>query len=135
MAKLFSDAWINELKDAWNNDPEVSDKLADIDFCSKIACGYKGDHQPTCIFIVENGKAISAGPYDGQEPDWDMRASASDWMKWVETPLSMTGMGMAFTTGRLKFEAGDFKAMIKTPSMAGPFVKSFTLMNKIGARA
>ena len=135
MAKLFSNEWINELKDAWNNDPEVSDKLADIDFDSKIACGFKGEDKPHCIFVVEKGIATSAGLYNGEEVDWDMRASEADWMKWVSKPLGMTGMGIAFTTGKLKFETGDFKAMIKTPSMAGPFIKSFALMSQIGADA
>ena len=133
MATLFSDTWINELKDAWNQDPEVSAKLAEIGFNSVITCGYKDDEQPTCVFSVKNGEAVSAGLYNGEAPDWDMRASQKDWMKWVEKPLGMTGMGMAFTTGKLKFVKGDFKQMIKTPSMAVPFVKSFSLMNQIGA--
>ena len=135
MAKLFSDTWINELKDAWNNDSEVSDKLADINFSATITCGYKGDDKPTCVFVVDNGVAVSAGIYNGEEPTWDMRAAEKDWMKWVEKPLGMTGMGIAFTTGKLKFPTGDFKQMIKTPSMAGPFIKSFALMNQIGAAA
>lgn len=134
MAKLFSDDWINELKDAWNADPEVSDKLAEIGFNSIITCGYKNDDTPTCVFNVENGKATSAGLYNGEKADWDMRASEDDWMKWVGKPLGMAGMGMAFTTGKLKFIEGDFKQMIKTPTMAGPFVKSFALMHQIGAK-
>jgi len=135
MAQLFSDAWINELKDAWNNDPEVSNKLADIEFSSTITCGFKGDDKPSCVFVVDKGQAVSAGIYNGETPDWDMRASQNDWMKWVTKPLGMTGMGIAFTTGKLKFQTGDFKAMIKTPSMAGPFIKSFSLMSEIGADA
>ena len=38
-----------------------------------------------------------------------------------------------FTTGKLKFVKGDYKAMLKDPRMAGPFVKSFGLMQRIGA--
>ena len=30
MAELFSADWMNELKDAWNDEPEVRDKLAEI---------------------------------------------------------------------------------------------------------
>ena len=134
MAELFSNEWINELKDAWNADEEVSGKLAEIGFNSVITCGYKSDAEPACVFNVENGQATSAGLYNGESADWDMRASKEDWMKWVAKPLGMTGMGMAFTTGKLKFEKGDFKQMIKTPSMAGPFVKSFSLMHQIGAQ-
>ena len=133
MTDQFSDAWMNELKDAWNGDPEVKDKLADIGFSSVITCGFKGEDQPRGVFVVENGECVSAGSYNGESPNWDMRADRKDWMKWVEKGLGMTGMGMAFTTGKLKFLAGDFKAMIKDPRMAGPFVKSFGLMQKIGA--
>ena len=133
MAELFSDAWMKELMGAWNGEPEVKDKLAEIGFSSVITCGFKGEDQPRGVFVVENGECVSAGSYDGETPNWDMRADRKDWMKWVEKGLGMTGMGMAFTTGKLKFLSGDFKAMIKDPRMAGPFVKSFGLMQKIGA--
>ena len=43
----------------------------------------------------------------------------------------MASMGLAFTIGKLKFNTGDFKAMIKNPSMAEPFVKRLALMTKI----
>jgi len=131
MAELFSDEWINALKDEWNAEPEVSDKLAEINFSSVITCGFKDEDQPRCVFVVENGEAVRAGLYDGESPDWDMRASEKDWGKWADKPLNMATMGLAFTTGKLKFPTGDFKAMIKNPSMAGPFVKSFSLMSKI----
>jgi putative sterol carrier protein len=133
MAELFSDAWMKELMGAWNGEPEVKDKLAEIGFSSVITCGFKGEDQPRGVFVVENGECVSAGSYNGETPNWDMRADRKDWMKWVEKGLGMTGMGMAFTTGKLKFLSGDFKAMIKDPRMAGPFVKSFGLMQKIGA--
>lgn len=131
MAQLFSDEWINQLKESWNATPDVSDKLAEIDFCSTITCGFKGEDTPACVFVVENGKAVSAGLYNGEAADWDMRADESNWNKWADKPLTMTTMGMAVATGKLKFEKGDFKAMFKNPSMAGPFVKSFALMGEI----
>ncbi len=131
MAQIFTDEWINALKDAWNEDPEVSGKLAEINFNSVITCGFKDDDKPLCVFVVENGKAVSAGLYNGETADWDMRATPENWDKWIKKPLTMTSMGMAFATGKLKFVEGDFKAMIKNPSMAVPFVKSFGLMAKI----
>lgn len=131
MSQLFSNEWINALKDAWNATPEVADKLAEINFCSTITCGFKNDEKPSCVFVVENGQAVSAGLYNGEEADWDMRADQKDWEKWSKKPLGMTSMGMAVATGKLKFVTGDFKAMIKNPSMAGPFVRSFALMTEI----
>jgi len=131
--ELFCDAWMKQLMDAWNAEPEVKDALAAIGFNSVIACGFKGEDQPRGVFVVENGECVRAGDYAGEEMDWDMRADKKDWMKWVSKGLGMAGMGMAFASGKLKFLTGDFKAMIKDPRMAGPFVKSFGLMNKIGA--
>ncbi len=129
--QLFTDEWINRLKDLWNEEPEVSDKLAKINFSATITCGFKNEDDPRCVFVVENGKAISAGLYNKEEADWDMRADEKSWEKWMEKPLTMTSMGMAVATGKLQFKKGDFKAMIKNPSMAGPFIKSFELMTKI----
>lgn len=131
MPALFSAEWMNELKDHWNNEPEVSAKLADIDFNSVITCGFKDEEQPRGVFIVEKGICTRAGAYAGEKPDWDMRAERKDWLKWVEKGLGLTGMGLAYTTGKLKFKTGDYGAMIKNPKMAGPFVKSFGLMQKI----
>lgn len=133
MAELFSEEWMNQLKDAWNAEPDVRDKLAEIGFSSVIACGFKEEDKPRGVFVVENGECVRAGTYAGEEPNWDMRADTKDWMKWVAKGLGMAGMGMAYSTGKLKFFTGDFKAMIKDPRMAGPFVKSFSLMQKIGA--
>jgi len=131
MSQLFTDEWINKLKDLWNDEPEVSGKLAEIDFTSTITCGFKDEDAPRCVFVVEKGIATSAGAYNGEKADWDMRATEDNWNKWMKKPLTMTSMGMAFATGKLQFKTGDFKAMIKNPSMAVPFVKSFGLMTKI----
>lgn len=60
-----------------------------------------------------------------------MRADNDNWNKWFEKDMGMAGLGMAVTTGKLKFNAGDFKAMVKDPRMATPFVKSFTVMGKV----
>ncbi|MBO1927801.1 SCP2 sterol-binding domain-containing protein [Thiomicrorhabdus sp. 6S2-11] len=132
MADLFSEEWMNQLKDAWNSEPEVKDKLAEINFSSTICCGFKGDNSPTGVFVVENGECVRAGSWNGESADWDMRADTDNWKKWMKKPLGMTSMGMAVATGKLKFNSGDFGAMIKNPSMAGPFIKSFSLMSKIG---
>lgn len=131
MPELFSSDWMNELKDQWNGEPDVKDKLAEIGFNSIITCGFKDEDQPRGVFVVENGECIRAGDYAGEKPDWDMRAARKDWMKWVSKGIGLTGMGMAYTTGKLKFKSGDYGAMIKNPKMAGPFVKSFGLMKNI----
>lgn len=131
MPELFTAEWMNELKDHWNNAPDVKDALAEIGFNSIIGCGFKDDAKPRGVFVVENGECVRAGDYNDEKLDWDMRANRKDWMKWVENGIGVAGLGMAYTTGKLKFMTGDYGAMLKNPKMAGPFIKSFNLMSKI----
>ena len=92
--------------------------------------GFDGDDQPRGVLTVENGKATAAGAYDGQEMNWDIRASADQWQKWIAKPPGMMGLGMAFTSRKMKFMVGDYSSMIKDPRMAGPFIKSFSVMGR-----
>ncbi len=130
MAELFSEEWMKSYMDAWNNEPELSDALAKIDFDSVIAYGIDGEDDPRGVLVVQKGKAVSAGAYDGEELNWDLRATEENWRKWMEKPPGMMGLGMAYTSRKLKFHVGDYAAMIKDPRMAGPFIKSFTAMSK-----
>jgi hypothetical protein len=133
MSALFSDEWMKQLMDAWNAAPDVKDKLAEIGFNSVICCGFKDEENPRGVFVVENGVCVRAGDWNGESADWDMRADMSDWLKWVKKGIGMVGLGTAYATGKLKFKVGDYKAMMKDPRMAGPFVKSFGLMQQVGA--
>ena len=35
--------------------------------------------------VVENGQAVSAGAYAGEDLNWDMRCAKGDWEKWLNT--------------------------------------------------
>jgi len=132
MADLFSDEWMKGFMEEWNKEPELSDALAQINFNTNIGYGFDGDDNPIGVLVVENGKAISAGSYDGTtELNWDLRASQANWEKWVKKGLGMMGLGMAYTSRKLKFATGDYMAMVKDPRMAAPFVKSFTVMGRV----
>lgn len=131
MADLFSPEWMNGFKDAWNGESELSDALAEIGFNSTIAYGFPDDDQPRGVIVVENGKVTSAGPFSGQSLNWDLRATEETWRNWFASGVGMAGLGAAFATGALKFKVGDYPAMIKDPRMAGPFVKSFTVMGRV----
>lgn len=128
MSDLFTDDWMKSFMDEWNDEPELSDALAKIDFKSTIGYGFSGDETPCGVLVVEGGKVIEAGGYDGQEMNWDIRASEAQWDKWISNPPGMMGLGAAFTTGKMKFIVGDYGAMIKDPRMAKPFIKSFSVM-------
>ncbi|HGG05532.1 MAG TPA: SCP-2 sterol transfer family protein [Aliiroseovarius sp.] len=131
MAALFSQDWMMEFGTAWNGDPDLGPALAKINFNSAIGYGFIGDDAPRGFIDVENGMVTVAGEYGGQDLNWDLRASPADWEKWCSKGLGMVGLGMAYTRGKLKFLVGDYGAMIKNPAMAGPFIKSFTVMGSI----
>ncbi|MCK5647383.1 MAG: SCP-2 sterol transfer family protein [Gammaproteobacteria bacterium] len=130
MAELFDDEWMKSFQGIWNADPGLKDALAEIGFNSVI--GYGMPDGDTIGFIdVQNGEVVAAGAYDGRELSWDIRAAQKNWEKWLSKGIGMAGMGMAVTTGKMKFKTGDFKAMFKDPRMAGPFIKSFEAMGKV----
>ena len=83
------------------------------------------------LFRSESGKAVESGSYNDQDVNWDLRASEAQWQKWMSKPPGMMGLGAAYTTRKLKFEVGDYTAMMKQPAMAGPFIKTFTIMGKV----
>lgn len=131
MADLFSDEWMKSYMDAWNNEPDLADALAEINFSSVIGYGFQGDDTPAGVMTVENGKVVSAGAYNGETLNWDIRAKPDNWNKWLSKGIGMAGLGMAYTTGKMKFVVGDYSAMLKDPRMAGPFIKSFSVMGTV----
>lgn len=130
MAELFSDEWMKSFMEQWNAEPDLSDKLAAIQFNSVIGYGFDGDDKPAGVLVVENGKATNAGAYQGEELNWDLRAEPEHWAKWMKKPPGMMGLGVAYTSRKLKFNVGDYGAMVKDPRMAGPFIKSFGVMGR-----
>jgi len=132
MADLFSDAWMKGFMEQWNSDPELTGALEQIGFGSIIGYGFEGEDQPRGVISVENGKAVSAGGYNGEALNWDIRCAEAHWNKWISKPPGMMGLGMAFTSGKMKFKVGDYGAMLKDPRMAAPFIKTFSVMGRVG---
>ena len=128
---MFSGQWMQKFLNEWNNEPEVANELANIDFNSSIAYGFDGEDSPRGFIVIEKGKAVTASDYDGEDVNWDLRASKEDWQKWFGKPPGMMALGMAYTSRSLKFNKGDYSAMIKDPRMAGPFIKSFAVMGRV----
>lgn len=128
---LFSDEWMKKFMQEWNKEEKLSGELEKIGFTSKIAYGFDGEETPRGVIVIENGHAISAGAYHGEDLNWDLRAREESWNGWMQKEMGMMGLGAAYTTRKLKFAAGDYKAMIKDPRMAGPFIKSFSVMGRV----
>lgn len=131
MAELFSAEWMAKFAEEWNKEPELADALAKIGFNSNIAYGFAGEDKPRGVLRVEKGKAAAGEAFDGQEVNWDLRASQKDWEAWQKKPPGLMGLGMAYTSRKLRFEVGDYAGMIKDPRMAGPFIKSFVVMGRV----
>ena len=129
--ELFTAVWMRAFRECWNNDLELVNTLKKIDFHSTIAYGFDGEEQPRGFIRVEDGKVIEAGLYEEQPLNWDLRSTRISWNKWLKTPPSMAGLGLAYASRKLKIEIGDYISMIKDPRMAKPFVRSFLVMSQI----
>lgn len=131
MAAMFSNEWMGQFQQVWNSEPELSGELAKIGFNSVIGYGFDGDDAPKGVITVENGQVVSAGSYNGESLNWDLRAKEDNWKQWFADPPGMMALGIAYTTRKLKFNKGDYSAIIKDPRMTGPFIKSFAAMGKV----
>ncbi len=131
MAELFSDEWMQQFQNEWNREPELVEALKDIGFDSVIGYGLDGEDQPRGVVVVEKGEVVEAHAYTGESLNWDLRASAKEWEKWAKKPPGMVGLGIAYTSRKLKFMVGDYAAMVKDPRMAGPFIKTFAIMGRV----
>jgi len=131
MAELFSEAWMNRFSEEWNKESKLAGELAKIGFNSVIAYGFDGEDQPRGFIKVEGGRVVASGAYAGETVNWDLRASPESWQKWVTKGLGMMALGMAYTTRKIKFQVGDYMAMIKDPWMASPFIESFSVMGRV----
>ena len=52
-------------------------------------------------------------------------------MSLIVKPPGLMKLGIAYTSRKLRFTKGDYATMIKDPSLARAFVKSFALMGKV----
>jgi len=131
MADIFSAQWMQKMMDEWNKNPELANELSNIGFNSTIAYGFDNEDEPRGVLILEEGAAVLGTIFVDQEFNWDLRASKENWQKWFKKPPGMMALGMAYTSRQLKFKKGDYVSMIKDPRMAGPFLKSFTVMARV----
>lgn len=132
MSELFTEGWMKQLQERWNATSEITRPLGEANFSARIAYGFKGDEQATGMLVIEDGVVVNAGDYDGGELDWDLRADADKWAGWIEGGFGLTKLGPAVATGALEFATGNYRQMIRNPSLANPFLTHFQLMQDIG---
>lgn len=131
MESLFSREWMERFANQWNANTEMIEPLAAANFDSVIAFGFADQINPAVLLEVRHGKIVKAGLYNALNSpvaNWDLRAAPEQWAKWKKEGLGIAGLGVAVASGNLQFKSGDYRKMIRTPQLAGPFLKFFTLL-------
>ena len=131
MADLFSNEWAQAFMDAWNADEEITTSLERAGFDSVVAFGLSDDDAPAFIMTIQKGSISSINNAPVDDVKWDIRATPENWMSLIVKPPGLMKLGIAYTSRKLRFQKGDYATMIKDPSLAGAFVKSFALMGKV----
>ncbi|MCK5395713.1 MAG: SCP-2 sterol transfer family protein [Gammaproteobacteria bacterium] len=131
MAELFSNEWSQAFMDAWNADEDITTSLQKVGFNSVVAFGLPDVTEPAFIMTIENGIVASINTASLDDIKWDIRATTENWISLIVKPPGLMKLGIAYTSRKLRFTKGDYATMIKDPSLAGAFVKSFALMGKV----
>ena len=131
MSELFSDEWAQAYMKAWNADEDITKSLERAGFNSVVAFGFPDEDNPGFVMTIENGKVVSTAQKSPDDIKWDIRATKDNWLALVAKPPGLMKLGMAYTSRKMRFKKGDYATMIKDPSLAGAFVKSFGLMAKV----
>ena len=131
MGELFSQPWMQQLQQKWNTTSSIVEPLQKADFSARIGYGFKGESAPRGILVIEHGRVIEAGSYDGGNLDWDLRAEPEKWSGWIADGFGLTKLGPAVATGALQFATGNYRQMIRNPSLSNPFLHHFELMSDI----
>ncbi len=131
MAELFSKEWADAYMNAWNADREITETLERAGFNAVVAFGLPDDTDPAFIMKIQLGKITSVNAASVDEASWDIRASEDNWLSLIVKPPGLMKLGIAYTSRKLRFTKGDYATMIKDPSLANAFVKSFGLMGKV----
>ena len=129
MAELFSDDWAQKYMSAWNADDEITSTLALVGWSSVVGFGFQDDENPAFVMTINEGRIISTAHKVDADLQWDLRATQDDWLSMVAKPPGLMKLGIAYTSRKLRFEKGDYASMVKDPSLASAFVKSFALMS------
>lgn len=131
MSELFSKEWGQAYKNAWNEDGEITSTLRKAGFNSVVAFGLNDEEDPRFVMTIEDGLVTSVNDQPEDAIDWDIRATEEDWLSLIAKPPGLMKLGIAYTSRKIRFKKGDYATMVKDPSLAGAFVKSFGLMSVV----
>jgi len=131
MSELFSKEWGQAYKNAWNGDGEITSTLRKAGFNSVVAFGLHDEEDPRFVMTIEDGLVTSVEGRPEDAINWDIRATEENWLSLIAKPPGLMKLGIAYTSRKIRFKKGDYANMVKDPSLAGAFVKSFALMSMI----
>lgn len=120
-----------ELAMLWNTDSKMTSNLVKVNFYSYIGYGFDGEENPRGFIFVNEGKVITEGVWNGEELNWDLRASRESWKKWMKEGFGLLRLGKAITSGELKFNKGDYRQMVSNVKLSVPFLRHLELMREI----
>ena len=131
MYPLFSAAWMEALATAWNTDGQMLENLIESNFDAEIGFGFIDDDRPIGYLKISSGAVVVAGLHGHQTLDWDLRASHENWRLWLTEGFGPNRLGFTTATGKLRFVKGNFRQIVRNPSMARPFLRVFELMGSL----
>ena len=131
MTRLFNEDWMKRFQFEWNRNTHQAQTAEPHNAHLTIGYGFPEEGSPRGCIVLKNGQITEAGQYQGQLLDWDLRAKELHWKDWLNRETGSTSIGLAYTTGKLKFLSGDYWQIIKNPSIKQSFIKGFSVMGRI----
>ena len=129
--EVFSTAWMCEYARLWNAEQAMVRELTRQRFNATVGYGFPDHPDPQSLLVVVRGSAEWAGPYDGRELDWDLRAAAADWTRWLSQGFELSRLLLAVSTHRLQIRKGDHRRILRKPPLVGALLRAFALMPKV----
>lgn len=129
--QIFSEAWMREYARLWNAEQDMVRELAQQRFSAAVGYGFPDQPTPRGLLVVVRGAAEQAGGYDGRELDWDLRASAADWIEWLGQGFELSRILVAVGARRLQLWKGDHKRILRKPPLVGALLRAFALMPEV----
>jgi hypothetical protein len=131
LIEVFSEAWMREYAKLWNAEQAMVRELTRHRFSATVGYGFLDQPAPQGLLVVVRGIAEWAGPYDGRELDWDLRAAPLDWTGWLSQGFELARLLAAVGGNRLQIWKGNHRRILRKPPLISPLLRAFALMPEV----
>jgi hypothetical protein len=131
LLEVFSEAWMCEYARLWNAEQAMVRELTRHRFSAVVGYGFLDQPAPQGLLVVVRGIAEWAGPYDGRELDWDLRAAPLDWTRLLNQGFELTRLLAAVGGNRLQIWKGNHRRILRKPPLISPLLRAFALMPEV----